>query len=418
MSHSPLPKALPIKYSKYWKIINSKRWDSVPVPLSQKELKVSYMTREWYWFDYGLVVLRLLWFVTNLIIIFSTVDLPINELWVVIIFSFSYLIPQCFHLPNRISSFGFIISELFITGSLFVWLSNISLYVIDFMWIPILSITFLSTQKTQWLVLVGFILMPQLIYIFGNFSFELLIPYIVAIVLFGIIGLAFRFLLQKSEEQKLLLNTLHTQNEQLQHLTSEIEYLTLKEERIRIAQDLHDAVGHAMTTTIVSLDAITRLIDKNPEAAKEQTQELSTFARDSLEDLRKYVHALPLHEEHFIDFALQKVIHSFQKTTGIEISFESDQPPVPKELTILLTRCLQEALTNAVKHGHATRISVILGHHLEMLTLTIQDNGSGMENITLGFGLTSMKNRIEKLGGLFHIYSSHAGTIIELKVHI
>ncbi len=379
----------------------------------------SYITREWYWFDYGIVFLRLLWYVINLFIIFSTSNLGLNQYLVVVLFTFSYLIPQSFHLPNRISSFGFILSELVLTGSLFVWLSNYSLYVVDLMWIPILSIAFLSTQKTQWLGLLGFILLPLSILIFVNFSLDLLLQYTVAIILFGTLGLAFRFLIQRSEDQKLLLKELHLKNEQLVQLSGEIEYLTLKEERNRIAQDLHDAIGHTFTTTIVGLDALTRLIDKEPDMAKEQAVELSKYTREGLDEIRKYVHALPFKEEISIDFAFQKVIHSFTKTTGMVVLYESDDSGegsqfIHKQHIITLTRCLQESLTNAVKHGQANKISVKLKQRLEGISLTIQDNGVGNEELILGFGLSTMKQRIEELGGMFKIDSGKLGTTIEL----
>ena len=82
----------------------------------------SYTHREWYWFDYGIVFLRLLWYFINLFIIITTSNLEWNQYLVVVLFTFSYLIPQCFHIPKRISSFGFIFTELVLTGSLFVWL--------------------------------------------------------------------------------------------------------------------------------------------------------------------------------------------------------------------------------------------------------------------------------------------------------
>ncbi len=383
----------------------------------------SYITREWYWFDFGIVFLRLLWYVINLFILFSTSNLGLNHYVVVFLFTFSYLIPQCFHLPKRISSFGFILFELVLTGSLFVWLSNYTLYVVDLMWIPILSIAFLSTEKTQWFGLLGVILLPLYILIFVKFSFEFLLQYTVAVILFGTLGLSFRFLIQRNEDQKLLLEELHLKNDQLVQLSGEIEYLTLKEERNRIAQDLHDAIGHTFTTTIVGLDALTRLIDKDPAAAKEQAMELSKYTREGLGEIRKYVHALPFKDEISIDFALQKVIDSFTKTTGIFVSYESDDIGeglqfFEKQHIISLTRCLQESLTNAVKHGKATNISVKLKQTVEGISLTIQDNGVGNEDLVLGFGLSTMKQRIRELGGLFKIDSNQTGTTIELKLPI
>lgn len=383
----------------------------------------SYTSREWYWFDYGIVFLRLLWYMINLFAIMTTSNLGLNQYLVVVLFTFSYLIPQCFHIPNRISSFGFIVTELVLTGSLFVWLSHFTLYVVDLMWIPILSISFLSTKKTQWIGLIGLLFLPFIILIFGDFSLDLLIPYSVAIVLFGTIGLAFRFLVQINENQKRLLQELHSKNEQLVQLSGEIEYLTLKEERNRIAQEIHDAIGHTFTTTIVGLDAITRIIDKHPAAAKEQAIELSHYAREGLEGIRKYVHALPFKEGISIDFALQRVIHSFNKTTGMAVTFDTDEedeglPFYHKQHTIILTRSLQESLTNAVKHGRATNISVKLQQNAGGVSLTIIDNGAGDEDLVLGFGLSTMKKRIEEFGGTFQIDSCQSGTTIELKLPI
>lgn len=124
-----------------------------------------YLKRSWHWIDYSLVFFRLCWYIINLFIIISTAPFRPNEqYWMVIWFTASYIIPQLFHLPNRISSFGFILSELILTGSLFVWVTNYSAYVIDLMWIPILSIAFLSATRTQWWAAAGISILPLCIF--------------------------------------------------------------------------------------------------------------------------------------------------------------------------------------------------------------------------------------------------------------
>jgi hypothetical protein len=175
-----------------------------------------YLKRSWHWIDYSLVFFRLCWYIINLFIIISTAPFRPNEqYWMVIWFTASYIIPQLFHLPNRISSFGFILSELILTGSLFVWVTNYSAYVIDLMWIPILSIAFLSATRTQWWAAAGISILPLCIFVIGKPAAELFLQYIVALILFGTMGLAFRFLLQKNEEQKALVKELHIKNQQL-----------------------------------------------------------------------------------------------------------------------------------------------------------------------------------------------------------
>ena len=133
---------------------------------------------------------------------------------------------------------------------------------------------------------------------------------------------------------------------------------------------------------------------------------------------------MPFKEEGLsIDFALQKVIHSFNKTPGMAVTFESDEeeegfPSFHKQHTVILTRCLQESLTNAVKHGRATKISVKLQQNAGGVSLTIIDNGMGDEDLVLGFGLSTMKKRIEEVGGAFRIDSCQSGTTLELKLPI
>lgn len=378
----------------------------------------TYQTRQWHWIDNSIVLLRLLWYVLNVIFIFvSTSSLEINKFWVTVFFAVSYIIPQLFHRPKKTLAFGYILSELVITGSLFVYITNFSANVIDILWIPILTIAFLSTKETKWMVIAGALIVPICVYFFGGFSLFLLLPYTIAIFLFGTMGLAFRFLLEKNEKQKLLLEELNIKNQQLIQLSDEIEYLTLKEERNRIAQELHDAIGHTFTATILGVDAIASLIDQEPAAAKEQAKVISSYAREGLEEIRKYVHALPLKEEIPIVFALRKVITSFNNTTGLNVSFDWDveeSQNLSKDYTILLVRSLQESLTNALKHGRATAISVTLNRGQELLTLTVEDNGQGKDNISLGFGLTTMKNRMEEIRGTFNIQSSKLGTTVEL----
>ncbi|MES5896577.1 response regulator [Bacillus cereus group sp. RP43] len=224
-----------------------------------------------------------------------------------------------------------------------------------------------------------------------------------------VIGMAFNILIQYHkqaqiiQEQKLLLE---------QHIRR-IEELTLIEERNRLSHELHDTIGHTLTSLIVGVESLRTSV---PDSQFERIDSLVGIAQNSLNDIRKHLHQLshnPLN--HLLSGSLRELTEEFMRSTGTTVTFRviGNETLVIQKINFCLYRCLQESLTNAVRHGKASSIAVQLHFDRQQIRLQIEDNGIGMKEIQFGFGLNGIKERLEYYHGTLSVYSeAEQGTFI------
>ncbi|WP_229376339.1 sensor histidine kinase [Fibrella aquatilis] len=244
-------------------------------------------------------------------------------------------------------------------------------------------------------------------------------------------GLAFRYKLMRDHTDRLL----SSQREQERTTyASEVQTLAQKnsllEERERIARDLHDNVGAQLAFMITSLLHIGRQVEQQPIVnGKNQADQLRTivgYARDAIRTLRETIWAIQ--QERFtlaeFDERLNQYVNRYvQQTDGLEVDIEIEGDsgqPLTSAQVLNLFRIVQEALSNVVKHAHATEATVRLKTQNDgTFCLTIQDNGQGLnfspDDADTGerhYGISNMKRRTEELGGHFRIYANE-GTVVE-----
>lgn len=202
------------------------------------------------------------------------------------------------------------------------------------------------------------------------------------------------------------------------------------EERARIAREIHDSLGHSLTTIILRLELAAKLVRKNPSEAE-------TLLNDEILTLRAAWNAgrdLAFHLRPWeLEFArdgglpetLRRHISRFAERTGTIIEFSADDAAdwnLRPEAAFNLTRIAQEALTNAARHGKAARMTVELRRETpRMICLTVRDDGIGFdaENFNAGVGIAAMRERIEKIGGAFQIESApDSGTTVTARLPI
>lgn len=213
-------------------------------------------------------------------------------------------------------------------------------------------------------------------------------------------------LLDENERQRLVLE---------QH-AKQVETITLLEERNRLSRELHDTVGHTLTSVIMGLDAVAYLIKEAPEEAVQNVNQLRAVSRKGLEEVRKQIHHIaPSEEGGSLPTQLRRIAGEFAVNTGTVIEFEAVGPEVsvPLPLSLTLVRCLQESLTNAKRHGGANQIHITLEARPDRVTLAVHDDGCGMEQVHYGFGLSVMKERLEAYQGEMQVKSdTNSGTTI------
>ena len=199
--------------------------------------------------------------------------------------------------------------------------------------------------------------------------------------------------------------------------------LSIVAERNRLALDLHDAVSQKLFGLVLNAETAATLLERNPEAARDQVAKLRTQAREALDELRSLVFELrpPDLERDGLGGALRKHVELLRRLEQheIELVVAEDLPVDPARDREVL-RIAQEALQNAVKHAHAHHVTVRLGADDGGVLLEVEDDGVGFDPAAPGarsrqLGLTSMEERAERLGGTLEIRSAHgAGTTVRL----
>ncbi len=210
-------------------------------------------------------------------------------------------------------------------------------------------------------------------------------------------------------------------NMDLEIYASSTQELTLLRERNRISREIHDSVGHALSTIAIQLGAIEKTLEKNPEAAGELTKSLRSFTQSSLKDVRMAVREMKPKEfeEYEGLLVIEELINKFKKLTGIDVrmSFTKDRWALSSEQSFVIYRIVQECLSNSTRHGKATSIRIMMAFTAYNLVVTLKDNGIGAETIEEGVGFKSIRERIKEIGGSFD-YSTSPGEGFLVKLQL
>ena len=193
------------------------------------------------------------------------------------------------------------------------------------------------------------------------------------------------------------------------------------EERNRIARDIHDTLAQGFAAILMQLQSIQCLSPSLPKAAAESIETAVDLARTHMIEARRSVGSLRPHDKNAGDVVavLERTTELARRTTDVPIELVIEELPdlgggVEREIVAIA----QEALTNAVRHARARNIKVhAAGSRSLGLRLSVADDGRGIakERFGTGFGLTSMQERAERIGGSLTIVTApRAGTEVVL----
>ena len=208
--------------------------------------------------------------------------------------------------------------------------------------------------------------------------------------------------------------SLRMQTQRLKRLSNRL--IDIQEsERRRLARDLHDDTGQALTALKMSLEMTRNELSGVTDHTAERLNDAVALADDTLEKLRAISHNLrpPTLDTVGLNSALERLCKSFTQRTQMPVSYVGmDTAKISNPIDICLYRILQEGLTNCAKHGQASHVEVSLKRNGEVVQLSIQDNGQGFDladtlsdqNET-GIGLIDMQERLESLNGRMNVYS-------------
>jgi signal transduction histidine kinase len=193
-------------------------------------------------------------------------------------------------------------------------------------------------------------------------------------------------------------------------------------ERRRLARELHDETGQALTSILLGLKNVEDA--SSPESARAAAAELREQIVDTLQNVRRL--AVELRPSALDDFglapALERLAEAFGEQSGITVDIQTnlDSPRLAPEVETALYRIVQEALTNVAKHAEATRVSIVVTRRENSVTAVIEDDGRGFGaggGTGDGLGLVGMKERVGLLGGRLALESTEgAGTTVVAEV--
>ncbi len=218
---------------------------------------------------------------------------------------------------------------------------------------------------------------------------------------------------------------------QLRHLTAHLQSAR-EEERIRIAQEIHDEIGTLMTAIKMDLAFLSKEIagkggKKSPEMLCEEIGATTKLVDNAIQTIHQIVLELrPAVLDHMgLRPAIEWQLQEFQTRTQIECRFESNVGSIhlDPERSTAVFRILQEALTNVARHAHATRVETSLREENGHLVLRVNDNGIGIsaEQVsgTDRFGLLGMRERANVFGGDIVVHGSPGqGTAVVVRIPI
>lgn len=198
-------------------------------------------------------------------------------------------------------------------------------------------------------------------------------------------------------------NRLAEDNEQLRIAAIELEQKAKLEERTRISREIHDSVGHTLTSAITGLQTAAHALRKNNDTiALEMIERTQLSIRGGLNDVRTSVQLLRENKPG-IPFKSELVglVQDTIRQTGTEIAYHIDPtlPELPPMVEITIYRALQEGLTNGLRHGAGTQFRFSLTHRANLLRFVLSDNGRAPHPIVPGFGLKAMEERVADVGG-------------------
>ena len=195
-----------------------------------------------------------------------------------------------------------------------------------------------------------------------------------------------------------------TANVRLQNSLRRSETADLNSERRRIAREIHDTVGHSLTAVLVQLRTVRELMRVRPGQVTEYLEEIEVSVRDALRETRQEVRSLREREPIEVSWQVRwrQLCMKFAECTGarVDLGIMDDLGKVTEAVGETVFRIIQEALTNAIRHGRATKVDVRLRlKPTGQLLLRVSDNGGGALHVQPGSGLRGMRERIIELCG-------------------
>ncbi|ETT36334.1 sensory transduction protein kinase [Paenibacillus sp. FSL R7-269] len=230
------------------------------------------------------------------------------------------------------------------------------------------------------------------------------------LIIISIVYLFRNGVLEKSRTQELN-QELQLANNKLHEYSHKIQELTISKERTRIAQELHDSLGHYLVALNMNLEYASTVVNIEPDKARSAINKAHQLSKECIVDLRKTV--VLLSEERLskeLEQSLSEMFNNFTGTDKIQFELDMDQEIeyTDSDIKNCIYKTVQESITNGIKHGKATRFSIAIYKYSDHISLLIHNNGTGSKEIIKSKGIQGIEERILALGGSVFFHSNNS----------
>ena len=188
----------------------------------------------------------------------------------------------------------------------------------------------------------------------------------------------------------------------------------LLESRSKLAQTLHDKLGHNINGSIYQLEAIKVILDKDPEKSKAMLQGVIDQMRGGMDEIRAILRKERPEKKEQSMLQLYKLCEDCNdKGVAMELSTSGDISLIPESLWEIILDNAFEAVTNAMKYAKCTRIDVSIVVMNKMVRCSISDNGVGCKKLSDGMGISGMRSRVRGAGGTIS-FETEAGFTVNM----
>ncbi len=210
-----------------------------------------------------------------------------------------------------------------------------------------------------------------------------------------------------NQELRVTASELKVANIQLKDFAKTSEENVKMKERNRLAREIHDILGHSLTSITTGIEACVEMIGFDPELAKKQLRKILLLSRKGLLDVRRSVNELKIDSIAKAELipAIKTLVNDINECTPIRIclSIKGEVVKLKDDEDQTVYRIIQESITNAIRHGEASKIDLQLLYSEDHLKIIITDDGLGTDYIQEGFGLSHIRERLDMLKGVIEI---------------
>lgn len=298
-------------------------------------------------------------------------------------------------------------AQAMVISTLLMLVPSNFIYILTVVWI-VQAVELYGGRAAAWFLAASLLLFLATQYYHLGWSQSLSI--FVSVALYGLLNVFAAAVVQRFVSERKQKEYTATLNRELIATRDLLSQSAAQGERLRIARDLHDILGHHMTALILNLEVASHSTEGT---SKEKVDQSLAIAKMLIGDLRSTVSELRDEVAIILEESIKKLVSGIP---GFDIDIDFSEAPKIEDMDTAetLLRCTQEAVTNVLRHSSANHCRIVMAGDGDRYTLSVIDNGAVRQSITPGNGLTGMMERVVARGGQLDWQQSSEGFRIQV----